>query len=390
MSDTTARIDDTPRPADANDSTLQLGRFKSPTQESNLKSLASNLKDFLTERPVKVRGDRGPVFNMGGFGSSIGDNFKEFFQPAPRGAVNSELLVNWNESPSLWQNIRDLISPPKLPPLNVTSKPVAVKEIWSKNTQFTRVQALSIAFHVLVMVLIIVPLLPELMSPGTTKANNKYDVTTISPYLPKLAPAAKKAGGGGGQRNPTPAVRGQAPKFSWTQFSKPLAKPPENARLQMNPTLIGNPDLKVPNITAQNWGDPLSKILDGDSLGNGSGNGIGSGNGNGLGPGQQYGTGGGYPNAGTGGYGSPACLYCPQPQFSDEAVKAKYQGTVLLVAIITADGRATDIRVAKGLGLGLDEKAVEAVRTWRFRPALGPDGKPASVRQSIEVTFHLY
>jgi TonB family protein len=71
-------------------------------------------------------------------------------------------------------------------------------------------------------------------------------------------------------------------------------------------------------------------------------------------------------------------------------VKAKYQGTVLLVAVITADGRATEIRVAKGLGLGLDEKAVEAVRTWRFRPALGPDGKPASVRQSIEVTFHLY
>ena len=390
MSDTTARIDDTPRPADANDSTLQLGRFKSPTQESNLKSLASNLKDFLTERPVKVHGGRGPVFNMGGFGSSIGDNFKEFFQPDARGAVNSDLLINWNESPSLWRNIRDLISPPKLPPLNVTSKPVAVKDIWSKNTQFTRVQALSIAFHVLVMVLIIVPLLPELMSPGTTKANNRYDVTTISPYLPKLAPAAKKAGGGGGQRNPTPAVRGQAPKFSWTQFSKPLAKPPENARLQMNPTLIGNPDLKVPNITAQNWGDPLSKILDGDSLGNGSGNGIGSGNGNGLGPGQQYGTGGGFPNAGTGGYGSPACLYCPQPQFSDEAVKAKYQGTVLLVAVITADGRATEIRVAKGLGLGLDEKAVEAVRTWRFRPALGPDGKPASVRQSIEVTFHLY
>ena len=58
--------------------------------------------------------------------------------------------------------------------------------------------------------------------------------------------------------------------------------------------------------------------------------------------------------------------------------------------MITADGRATDIHVAKGLGLGLDEKAVEAVRTWRFRPALGPDGKPASVRQTIEVTFHLY
>lgn len=90
------------------------------------------------------------------------------------------------------------------------------------------------------------------------------------------------------------------------------------------------------------------------------------------------------------GYSSPTCLYCPSPSFTDEAVKAKYQGIVELVATITADGRATDIRVAKGIGLGLDEKAVEAVRNWRFKPALGPIGKPASVRQVIEVTFHLY
>jgi protein TonB len=388
MSEIGARLDDAGRSTD--EPTLQIGRLGSPSQESNLKSLASNLKDFLTERPVKIRGDKAPVFAMTGFGATISDNFKEFFRPGARGSVNSDLLVNWNQSPSLWQNLRDTISPPKLPPLNVTSKPVAVKDIWSKNTQFTRVQSLSVAFHILLLVLIIVPILPQLMSPGTTKANSKFDITTISPYLPKLAPAAKKAGGGGGQRGPTPAVRGQAPKFDWTQFSKPLAKPPVNPKLAITPTLLGNPDLKVPNITAQNYGDPLSKILDGDSLGNGSGNGIGSGDGAGLGPGHGYNTGGGYPNAGTGGYGSPACLYCPQPQFSDEAVKAKYQGTVLLVAVITADGRATDIRVAKGLGLGLDEKAVEAVRTWRFRPALGPDGKPSSVRQTIEVTFHLY
>ncbi|MGA2719863.1 MAG: energy transducer TonB, partial [Candidatus Acidiferrales bacterium] len=303
-----------------------------------------------------IKGDaRAPVFSMTGFGDDIGDNFKEFFRPSARGPVDSTLLVNWDQSASLWQNLRDMISPPKLPPLNVTSKPVAVKEIWSKNTQFTRVQSLSIAFHILVLVLIIVPLLPQLMSPGTTKANSIVNIMQISPYLPKLAPAAKKAGGGGGQRNLTPAVHGQAPKFSWTQFSKPLAKPPVDP-----PTLVGNPDIKVPNITAQNWGDPLSKVLGGDSLGQGSGNGIGNGQGNGLGPGYGYNTGGGYPNAGTGGYGSPACLYCPQPQFSDEAVKAKYQGTVLLVAVITADGRATEIRVAKGLGLGLSPRGLDS------------------------------
>ena len=94
--------------------------------------------------------------------------------------------------------------------------------------------------------------------------------------------------------------------------------------------------------------------------------------------------------AGTGGYGVPECLFCPQPQFSDEAVKSKYMGTVTLVAIINADGRATNIQVVQGAGMGLDEKAIDGVKTWRFRPAVGPDGKPAAVRQTIEVTFRLY
>ena len=92
MSDTTVRLDDAGRPmTDQADPTLQLGRFKSPSQESNLKSLASNLKDFLTERPVRIKGDaRAPVFSMTGFGEDIGDNFKEFFRPSARGPVDSD------------------------------------------------------------------------------------------------------------------------------------------------------------------------------------------------------------------------------------------------------------------------------------------------------------
>jgi periplasmic protein TonB len=62
----------------------------------------------------------------------------------------------------------------------------------------------------------------------------------------------------------------------------------------------------------------------------------------------------------------------------------------VLSVVISPDGRVTDIHVAKGLGLGLDEKAIEAVRTWRLKPALGPDGKPASVRQTIELGFQLF
>jgi protein TonB len=389
MAESSPRLDGTNQAP--GEPTLRLGRLPSSGEESSVVSLISNLKEFLTERPVKVREGDSKSFSMPGFGAGLGENLKEFFQSGPRGRVKSGLLVSWDEDGgSLWQNLRDLISPRKLAPLKTTSQAIDVPEIWSKNPQFTRVQALSVAVHVVVLVLLILPFLPELMTPATTKASNNISITEISPYLPKLAPAAKKAGGGGGQRDIAPVQKGQAPKFSYTQFSKPLAKPPDNPKLPITPTLLGNPALNVPNITAQNWGDPLSKVLGTDSLGQGTGTGIGNGNGAGLGPGEGYNTGGGFPNAGTGGYGSPTCLYCPSPAFSDEAVKAKYQGVVELLAVITADGRATDIKVAKGLGLGLDEKAVEAVRNWRFKAALGPDGKPTSVRQLIEVTFHLY
>lgn len=365
-----------------------LGNLRSPVQESRLKVLYSNLRDFLVERPVKVKGvAEGDLFASSGFGTGVKENLEEFFKPVPRGAVNSRLITNWNMGFSgFWQNVKDLISPPKMPPMETTGEPVP--EIWSKNPQFTRVQALSLAFHVVVLALIIGPLLPALLAPPTTKANNTpLTAVTITPYM--APPSVKKAGGGGGARDLTPASRGRAPKFAQQQIAVPISHPVEHPKIAMTPTILGNPNLTPPNINATTWGDPLSHVL-GDSMGNGKGTGIGNGNGGGLGNGFENGTGGGYPTAGIGGYGTPSCLYCPNAQFSDEAVKAKYQGTVLVSAIIGADGRVIDAKVVKSLGLGLDENAVAAVKTWRFKPALGPDGKPTAVRQTIEVVFHLY
>jgi len=392
MSDFGARLDEAGR--STSEPTLRLGKAAAPVAHgSSFKSLLSNLKDFLTERPAKARPGSPTSFDMPDFGAGFGDNIKEFFRSGPRGRVKSDLLVNWDEEPSLWQNIRDLVSPRKLPPLKTTSQPVAVPEIWSKNKQFSRVQLVSILVHAVAIALVVLLplLLPQWLSPYTTKASDMDTPidTTVSQYLPVLKPAAKRAGGGGGQHDLTPAAKGQAPKFSDVQFSRPLVHPPEHPEIAIAPTILGNPQIVPPNNNMNNWGDPLSKT-GGDSMGQGRGNGIGNGNGNGMGPGEQYGIGGGYPSAGTGGYGVPSCLYCPRADYSDAAMKVKVQGMVELVAIVTADGKVTDVHVAKGLGFGLDEKAVDAVRTWRLTPARGPDGRPAAVREIIEVQFQLF
>lgn len=89
------------------------------------------------------------------------------------------------------------------------------------------------------------------------------------------------------------------------------------------------------------------------------------------------------------GVGYPSCIYCPNPQYSSEAHTAKLEGIVILLAVINADGRATQIRVSKSLGSGLDEEAIEAVKEWRFKPATDADGLPVPVFTPLELTFRL-
>ena len=97
------------------------------------------------------------------------------------------------------------------------------------------------------------------------------------------------------------------------------------------------------------------------------------------------------PLAGKGGYGTPTCVYCPAPVYSDDAYRQKIQGKIVLDTVVGTDGRAHRTRVVRGLGHGLDEQATQSVRdVWRFKPANGPDGKPAAVRMLIDVSFHLY
>ena len=363
----------------------------------------SNLKQFLTERPVKIVERSDVPFTKNSFGSGLGENLK-FFLSAPKignRPVNRRLEVDWGGNfGGFLEQVKEFFSPTKVA-MPAGIKPVQVKDIWSKDENFGWTQAIAFAVHAGIIALLIVPFITNML-PATTQAKNTVDVTPldISPYVPKLPPGNKPAGGGGGggDRSPLPPTKGRAPRFSMTQFAAPTAviKNPQ-PKLPMEATLLGPPDLKVPNVNLPNMGDPLQSSVNlsngsggGGGIGTGEGGGIGSGSGGGLGPGEGGGTGGGAFRAGVNGVGMPSCFYMPNPPYSEEARKAKYSGTVLVEAVVTVDGRVVNPRVIKSPGLGLDDSTVNTMRTWRCKPASGPNGKPVPVQVPFEVTFRLY
>src|SRR5262249_52331794 len=255
---------------------------------------------------------------------------------------------------------------------------------------------MSLAIHACVVVLMFTVLSSKAVQVKVKQAVHLV-APDIAPYMPEL-PQKKQTmqgGGGGGDRSPTPASKGRAPKFSPRQFVPPaqVVNNP-NPKLLMDPTLIGPPDLQVPNNNMPIWGDPMAKLGppsngpgSGGGIGSGSGGGIGSGKGGGLGPGEGGGMGGGVYRVG-GGVSAPAVLFKIGPEYSEEGRKAKYSGTVILYIEVDQTGHARNMRVVKGIGLGLDEKAIEAVNKWKFKPGM-KDGKPVVVAAHIEVNFRL-
>lgn len=295
---------------------------------------------------------------------------------------------------SLIRNIKELIHPQKLPPLEVTSKPVPVKEIWGfYGGQGKRAGMTSILVHVGVIAL--------LFFLGTNKAIQqvvKQQIDLIAPDIAPYKPTIKKdtmhGGGGGGDRSPTPASKGKLPKLANKQFVPPQVKPPEDAKLVMEPTLVIQPDANIPKVNMDQLGDPLAKaglasngFGSGGGIGNGSGGGVGPGRGAGFGPGSGGNMGGGAYHIG-GGVSPPSILFKVEPEYSEEARKAKFQGEVVLQIVVDEKGNPRDIKIIRPLGLGLDQKAVEAVEKWRFSPGK-KDGKPVPVIAQISVNFRL-
>ncbi len=294
----------------------------------------------------------------------------------------------------IWRTIQEKLHPPNLPPLELTSKPVPVKDIWGLYATDRKSMLYSVALQSTVVLLLFTVSFNK-----TVQDKVKETVTLIAPVLQPLDMAPKKntmqGGGGGGDRSPQPAAKGKLPKIALKQFVPPTEViRNEHPKLVMEPTIIAPPDAVLPNVNLPNIGDPLAKIGPpsngsgaGGGIGSGRGGGIGSGDGAGLGPGSGGGFGGGAFRVG-GGVSQPAVLYKVDPEYSEEARKAKYSGTVLLSLVVGIDGKAQNIRVVKGVGLGLDEKAIEAVQKWKFSPGK-KGGQPVPVIATVEVNFRL-
>lgn len=224
------------------------------------------------------------------------------------------------------------------------------------------------------------------------------DVAPMSDYISLTQDVARSGGGGGGgDRDKVAAPEGRLPKLAMQQITPPeVVIRNEHPKFVAEATVVVPPQLNLANNHMPNLGDPTSHIIGPPSngtgatggIGAGEGGGVGSGGGAGVGPGLEAGFGGGIYNVG-GGVSAPRAVYKPEPEYSPEARQAKYQGTVVVSLVVGSDGKPHSVHIAHSLGMGLDEKAIEAVQQWRFEPAL-KDGRPVPVAVNIEVNFRLF
>lgn len=287
------------------------------------------------------------------------------------------------------------------PVKNTPPQPLAPFEVWGhyNNYRSTGLKGSAMVHGVLLGLLAAASLGTHVVE----KAKPREVVTLIAPspdtYTIQTAKKEVSGGGGGGDHDIVPAPKANLPKLDVQQFTPPQivlhnAKP----KLAAQPSVVVPPQVHLAENHMPNLGNPEAVPMpaappsngtgSGGGIGAGSGGGVGAGHGAGVGPGSGGGIGGGVYKVG-GGISAPKPVDTPDPEYTEEARRAKIQGTCILWLIVDAEGHPRDIRVVRGLGYGLDAKALETVKQWRFEPAR-KDGQPVNVQVSVEVGFRLY
>ncbi|MEO6807177.1 MAG: TonB family protein [Edaphobacter sp.] len=306
---------------------------------------------------------------------------EEPLQLESKPVANAMIIKEEGVFSSLWSSIRDVFFPIKLPPLVLESQPIAVVDRM-KTKQNPAATGSAIAIYALIILFIAWLLHQKIQFAAPVK---QMEVTELT-APPQAPPKAAAMGGGGGQRGPTPVTKGTPPKFADVQIVPPNKPPLIEPKIKIQPTIEVQQDVKMASSVPQ-IGIASSPLV-GMSMGNGSGTGLGSGNGSGLGPGSGGNTGGGPRQIG-GGVSAPVLIYSVEPEFSEEARKAKVAGNVLVALWVGTDGLPSHVHVVRGVGMGLDEKAADAVRQYRFKPAM-ENGHPVLVQLNVEVNFQIF
>jgi TonB family protein len=296
----------------------------------------------------------------------------------------------------LYENIRDIFFPPHLPPLELTSKPIPVPDLLAVKPNPWAI-GIATTVNLAILALVIFFGVRKIIDTVNQQQLHATDID-VGEFKAPHADTLAGGGGGGGDRSIIDANKGHLPKIEKNPITPPQVPVVDNPKIPMqsaidvqkNLTLPDNPLLPVigvtksPNVNLASNGQGSS-----GGMGTGSGGGLGSGTGNGYGPGFGGNAGGGLYHVG-GGISAPVALNNVEAEFSDEARRAKYQGVCLISLIVDAQGNPQNPRVIRALGMGLDEKALEAVRQYKFRPAMKDGKTPVAVMITVEVNFRLY
>ena len=296
----------------------------------------------------------------------------------------------------LFGNLRDAFFPEKLPPLELVSQPVAVADPMAVKRSPAS-SMLSFLLHAGVFALLVWFIL---QARNHIVAPQKVEVTpvVVPPYIPPVtvpAPQTVGGGGGGGFHQPVIAEKGHLPPVEKAPINPPELQV-DHPKLAVAPKLVMPQQIKIPDNNMPNLGMPQSTQVvmksqgsgRGSGFGVGGGGGIGAGDGGGIGSGTVGGYGGGVMTVG-GGVTAPVVIHKVDAEFTDAARRVKYQGVASVGLIVDAQGNPEDVHVVHPLGMGLDQKAVQAVRQYKFKPAMFK-GNPVPVQMVIEVDFNMF
>ena len=297
--------------------------------------------------------------------------------------------------PSMGSHQPEEYSSNKRAPMGGTSRPMFAADSLVFKRDPTS-SAISFVVHAVAITLVLTLALKARTSftPQPTTIVTQVDFKLTAPPVILPVPKPMGGGGGGGAHDVVEASKGHLPKV----VAKMEITPAQIIRID-RPKLGIEPSelVKIPdNNNLPNFGVAQSPQIalasqgrgSGSGFGQGSSGGIGSGRGGGVGPGSGGGYGGGLMSVG-GGVSAPQVLHSVEPEFTDDARRANYQGSVSIKLIVDSQGNPQDVRLASHLGMGLEEKAIEAVRQYRFRPAMY-QGHAVSVQIVVDVDFHLH